>query len=366
VSELAPVIVLTVAIAAGECLALLVGEPGPLPLSYACYPVAAVLLGAGPYGLTIALGTAAGVLLSRVRVAEGARRFAVRVVVAAAVLGAYHGVFDVLGRREETAIVLVALGAAALAAVVADEAARRLLHRCSAFAGRGAFAWLALGSSGALMALGAHGVDGRGALGLWGAALFAMPLAAAWYSFARLDGITRIATQTIDALSLAPELGGFVPTGHATRVAAVAASIGDRVDLSPAELRALDIAARLHDLGAVTLDDDPLVLDAADVSKATGEMLRDVVPLAAPRSIIEGDAGTASEVLRVSHAYTALAGTDDAGDDAALAALRSAPVDAYDPVVVDALAVVVGEGGGDRRRRDRPRLRLRFQRVERA
>ena len=59
-------------------------------------------------------------------------------------------------------------------------------------------------------------------MGLWGPAVFTIPLLAAWYSYEHLDVIRRTYDQTIRALGAAPELGGMVRDGHAERVADLA------------------------------------------------------------------------------------------------------------------------------------------------
>ena len=47
--------------------------------------------------------------------------------------------------------------------------------------------------------------------GIWAPILFFTPLLAAWYAFERLDSATLAYRQTIEALAMAPELGGMVP-----------------------------------------------------------------------------------------------------------------------------------------------------------
>jgi hypothetical protein len=340
-------VLLGAAVAVGEVMVLRIGRPCPVPLAYAVYPVIAARFSVPTFAVTVGAGTVAGLLAARPAPWEGARRVLGRIAVAAAVLVTYRATFAALDHREAARVVLAALGAAALAAVATDELVRVLLRRLSAFAGRGLFAWLTIGSSGALMALGYRGVDGRGVVGLWGVALFATPLLATWYSFERLDKITRISTQTVDALSLVPEYAGLVAAGHGERVAALAVEVGDELGLGTAQLAALDTAARLNHLGAVTLDGDRATeLRSADIALVTGAMLRDIDELRTPRLIIEGMAGTASSVLRVANAYDDLAAGDDHRSAAAVAALRSAPVHPYDPVVLDALARVVEERAG--------------------
>src|SRR5207244_13269892 len=95
---------------------------------------------------------------------------------------------------------------------------RKRLGLAATFTQRGRLAWLAVASSGMLMAIGYRGVGGDGRVGIWGPLLFSTPLLAAWYAFERLDSATRSYRQTIEALAMAPEFGGIVPTGHYQRV----------------------------------------------------------------------------------------------------------------------------------------------------
>ena len=83
------------------------------------------------------------------------------------------------------------------------------------------------------------GVEGHGGMGLWGPAVFTIPLLAAWYSYEHLALIRRTYDQTIRALGAAPELGGMVRDGHAERVA----------DLTVAD-RAATLGFSRHELGA--------------------------------------------------------------------------------------------------------------------
>ena len=160
-----------------------------------------------------------------------------------------------MAQRETVAGVLGALAVAALVQVIADVTVRRVLHEGTTFSARGRLAWLAIASSGMFMAIGYRGVDGDGRVGIWGPLLFSTPLLAAWYAFERLDSATRSYRQTIEALAMAPELGGMVPPGHAERVAELALAMGEQLGLSGADVRDLEMAALLHHLGQVTLDD---------------------------------------------------------------------------------------------------------------
>jgi hypothetical protein len=178
-----------------------------------------------------------------------------RNAVAAATLGAYRATADLLDHKETVAAVLTALGAAAVAQLLADLALRSVLRLGRSLSARGRLAWLAVASSGMLMAIGYRGVDGKGDVGIWGPLLFATPLLAAWYAFERLDAATLAYRQTIESLAMAPEMGGLVPPGHAQRVAALAVAMGDQLGLTPDAVNDLEMAALLHHLGEVTLDD---------------------------------------------------------------------------------------------------------------
>jgi hypothetical protein len=268
--------------------------------------------------------------------------FAERLVVAAATFGAYRGVAHLvdLGPGEGVAAVLIALAAAALAQLVADVMMRKVFRLGATFSPRGRLAWLAIASSGMLMAIGYRGVDHEGRVGIWGPLLFSTPLLAAWYAFERLDSATRSYRQTIEALAMAPELGGMVPAGHAERVALLASSMAEYLGLSGADIEALEMAALLHHLGQVTLDAPAET--QAEVAGVTSAMLREIRPLAAAGDIIAGDSDDPRrrlvvQVLRLASEYDDLTARDHTPGDLALESLRSAPAYVYEPRVIIAL-----------------------------
>jgi hypothetical protein len=211
-------------------------------------------------------------------------------------------------------------------------------------------AWLAVASSGMLMAIGYAGVDGKGDFGIWGPILFATPLLAAWYAFERLDAATLAYRQTIQALAMAPELGGLVPVGHAQRVAVLAVSMGDRLGLHAHELDDLEMAARLHHVGQVTLD-DPEVAGRPEpyhVAAVTSSMLREIQPLAAAGDIVAGEGDdsrqkVAVQVLRLASEYDELTIVDGMLPDHAFETLRTAPRYIYEERVLSALERAVDE-----------------------
>jgi hypothetical protein len=324
-------------IAVGEIMGMAVGDDIALPTSFAMVPVVAVAAGPAAFGATVALGSIVGVTLVATRSYNRVATIAQRLLAAAVAFGAFHLVLGAFTNRAAVGAMLVALAASEVSIFAVDEIMRAILGERSSLEERqGLLAWLALGSSGVLMAL------GYGHYGLWGLVLFSTPLIAAVYSFERLHAITRISRQTIDALAAAPELGGLATIGHAQRVATTASDVGRVLGLSHAQIDALDTAARLHHLGVVTLPPDAIAASSYElVSAMTGEMLHGIDALHEARAIIEGDTGLPSAVLRAANKYDHITEGNDRRGVMAVAALRSSADDVYDVVVVEALARVV-------------------------
>jgi hypothetical protein len=334
----------------GELLALRLEDRSSLPLSYAVLVVLASSFSLPEYAIAV-LGAELVSILLRTTDRSHAWRltiFVVRVAVAAATYAAYQGAWHLIGRREQVAPVLFALAAAATTQLLVDVTASKVFRLGASFSARGRLAWLAIASSGMLMAIGYRGVDGDGRVGIWGPLLFSTPLLAAWYAFERLDSATRSYRQTIEALAMAPELGGMVPPGHAERVATLASAMGEELGLSAAEVRDLEMAALLHHLGQVTLDDpvNEHGADPAEMSAVTGAMLREIRPLAAAGEIVAGDVEDpkrrlAVQALRLASEYDDLTVRDHVPGDLAVESLRSAPSYVYEQRVVVALERVL-------------------------
>ncbi len=341
----------------GELLVLRLEDGSAVPLSYAVLIVLASSFTFPQYAFAVLAAELVSIVLRMSERSNGWRLtlFIERVAVAGATYAAYRATWTAVGERETVAAVLAALGAAAVAQVIVDVALRRVLHLGATFSPRGRLAWLAIASSGMLMAVGYRGVNGDGRVGIWGPLLFATPLLAAWYAFERLDSATRSYRQTIEALSMAPELGGLVPAGHAKRVAAIAAALGEELGLSAADVRDLEMAALMHHLGQVTVDEPGAA--ASEVATITSAMLREIRPLAAAGDIVGGETDDpkrrlAVQVLRVASEYDDLTVRDHTANDVALESLRSAPGYMYDDRIVSALERVLhsrglrGGGGG--------------------
>jgi hypothetical protein len=372
-STAAGAVLLAAGVVLGELLVLRLDDGTSLPLSYAMLvalvttfePAAAAALVVGAELVAIAVRVEPRQVVARVGIGFQ------RVLVAAGALGTYRVARQAFGSHGHLGAVLGALVVTVIGAIVVDELLRVGFHRRSGLAGRGTVAWSALGSCAVLMSVGYSGVNGRGDLGVWGPLLFSIPLLGTWYSFERLDSISHTYRQTIEALAMAPELGGVVRPGHATRVAALASQIGRELDLDDAHLDTLETAALLHHIGQVTLDEPPPGArpDLREVATVTAALLREIDPLHAAAEIVAGEStgardalrlpssrrgspvAVASQALKVASAFDDL--TEGATDRsaAALEALYSSPGYVYDSRALEALERILDRDGRVRRPR---------------
>ena len=251
------IIAIGTALAVSDLFELRPADRASLPLGFA---VALVLLRTatlGEYVLTVAIAA----LVCCVPPRHG-RSPAGRALYLAELLGAglgagaaFHLIAASMGSNSRTGTLLALATAAIVEIVVADSITVARTGRLAPLRARGAD--VAIVTSGILMAVGYGGLAGHGRLGLWGPALFSIPLLAAWYSFELLRRTRRTFEQTVQALGIAPELGALALPGHVERVADLAVAMGQELGVSAAELRELETAAWLHHLGAVSLDDAP-------------------------------------------------------------------------------------------------------------
>ena len=347
----AALVLLAAALVLGELLVLRLENGTAVPLSYAVLLVLATF--PAPRSAAAVAGAELISAVLRFSDRESGWRTQVmveRIVVAAATIAVYDGLRTLTHHDETVAAVLFSLGAAAVSQLPVDLAVRWILRLRPSFSPRTRLAWLAIASSGMLMAIGYRGVDGRGQVGLWGPLLFSTPLLAAWYAFERLDSATTAYLQTIESLAMAPEFGGIVPPGHSQRVKALATAMAASLGVSAADTADLEMAALLHHLGQVTIDEpDDLTSPTppSEVAAVTSAMLREIKPLAAAGDIVAGDPAdprrrVAVQVLRVASDYDDLTARDGNDEYVAIETLRGAPGYVYDPKVLNALERVVG------------------------
>ncbi len=332
-------VLLAGAVALGELVVLRPPHRCAVPLAYAFMLV--IVRAASPEETVLAIAVAELVVVPlragawRERVRSSVEHFGAGM----AALGVYRLAFGVDG-LSPTPRMLTALALGGIAAIVVHElCAFSRSHRLPPIGG----ADLALVASGMLMAIGFRGIDARPSVGLWSVALFSIPLLAAWYSFERLAVISRTSEQTIEALSVVPEMAGLANRGHAARVADLSVRMGDRLGLRRRELDDLRAAALLHHLGHLCLDAEEVrdrPIEPSEVAEKGAEILRQTDLANAGDLLATEDFHLGGQILRVASAFDDLA-TAGIEPDAAVDALYSGPGFVYDPRVLEALDAAV-------------------------
>lgn len=319
--------------------------------------------------------TAVGVLLgglphAAVGRAIGLDDAARRLLVVAAAAAAFRPVVNSSGADLETgpalAVVMIAvlLGAGALDAALAALTRAHVEHTRIRSAWRDEARTLlsigsAIGATGMLIALAV------GVMDLWAIPVFCAPLLLTQFSFRRFVAIRATYLQTVRSLSRVTELGGYTETGHARRVSELSLAMGRELGLTGAELRDLEYAALMHDLGQLSLAEpipggatimvDPaeqrrIAEEGARVIRATGVLDRvaDIVeratePYRRPHEAHDPTLPVGAAVIKVANAFDDLVGDATACQRRldALERLRLGMAYEYDPRVVEALSRVV-------------------------
>ena len=217
----------------------------------------------------------------------------------------------------------------------------------------------AIGATGALIALAAT------IMGSWALPVFVVPLLLTQFSFRRYAAIRESSLQTIRALSRVTELGGYTESGHSRRVSSLAVAVGRELGMSDPDLRDLEYAALMHDIGQLSLaepipggatvvaapgDQRRIAHLGAEVIKQTG-VLDNVASIVAQQAepyrrahdVRSVDVPLAARIIKAVNAYDDLVGDSfEAGRRLnALERLRLGMAYEYDPVVVDSLAQTV-------------------------
>ncbi len=221
----------------------------------------------------------------------------------------------------------------------------------------------AIGATGALIAL------ATSIMGAWALPVFVVPLLLTQFSFRRYAAIRATSLQTIRALSRVTEVGGYTETDHSRRVSQIAVSVGRELGMSDPELRDLEYAALMHDIGQLSLAEP--IPGGATVVAAPGEQRRiaglgaDVIrqtgvldgvativeqqaePYRRAHELIDETVPLASRIIKAANAYDDLVGdsVETARRLEALERLRLGMAYEYDPRVVDSLAKAVGRAG---------------------
>jgi hypothetical protein len=357
----APLALIGGAIAAGELIELKPPLRAALPISFAFMVVLAREASVQDAAMVLVVSELATFLVRSEPITVEARLalFAERLLEGLTAVLVYHGMAEALGSPMTRAKLLFALAVAALAPLAIAEIARMAREREISISSHGRMADVALVTSATLMAISATGVQGHGGMGIWGPAIFTIPLLAAWYSYEHLALIRRTYDQTIRALGAAPELGGMVREGHADRVADLTVAMASVLGFSRHELAQLETAALLHHLGQVCLDEpeDGRPPEPVAVAQAGATILRGTQLLAPAGDIIAAKwmpfrqsvssrpSVMSGQILKVASAFDELCDGHAERSALALEALCSAPEYLYDARVLAALEMVLDRRG---------------------
>ena len=216
----------------------------------------------------------------------------------------------------------------------------------------------AIGATGALIALAAT------IMGNWALPVFVVPLLLTQFAFRRYAAIRESSLQTIRALSRVTELGGYTESGHARRVSQLSLAVGRELGMSDADLRDLEYAALMHDIGQLSLaepipggatvvaapaDQRRIAGFGAEVIRQTGvldEVARIVDQQSEPYRRAHGsrlEVPLASRIIKAVNAYDDLVGdtVETSRRLDALERLRLGMAYEYDPLVVESLSKIV-------------------------
>lgn len=230
---------------------------------------------------------------------------------------------------------------------------------------------LAVATSGPMVALMAP------AFGLASLPAALVPLAVTYRAVRQYAHNRETSRQTIATLAHITEHGGYTRPAHAERVCDLSIRIGRVLGLSDTELRDVEYAALLHDLGQLSLR-EPIpggatVLaapaDQRDIAAEGAHIIRRAGGLDAVADIVEAQptpyrlvreldepVPLASRIIKVANAFDDLTGgrAEPADVEAAFERIHLGLGYEYDPEVVDALAVVTADGSLGRVEAARP------------
>lgn len=199
---------------------------------------------------------------------------------------------------------------------------------------------------------------GMSALGVLAIPLMAAPLVLLRYALEQQASVIDTRRQTIAALSRLTDIAGYTPDGHSARVAALSRRIGAELHMSDRELDELEDAARLHDIGQVSLAApipggatiDVAPSDQRGIADEGARIVRRTEVLDGVADIIEAQVVQFREVqeygeqvpmgariIKVCNAFEDLTGGDEALRNAAIERLTLGIGYEYDPRVLDLL-----------------------------
>jgi hypothetical protein len=203
-------------------------------------------------------------------------------------------------------------------------------------------------------------VFGAEVMGLAELAVFAGPLLVIQFAFRRYAGIRATYLQTVRALAQVTEVGGYVETGHSLRVTKLALAIGRELGMPEADLLDLEYAALMHDIGQLSLAEPipggaTLLVPEAKahrIAELGAEVIRQTGVLDSVAELVRAQwlpyrggprvPPLGSRVIRAANAFDDLVvgSADRDRMSAAIGRLRVGTESQFDPIVVEALAMV--------------------------
>jgi hypothetical protein len=217
----------------------------------------------------------------------------------------------------------------------------------------------AISATGVLIALAAP------KMGYLALPVFAVPLLLTQFSFRRYATIEATYLQTIRSLAKVTEVGGYTETGHSRRVSILSKAVAREMGLSERDLKDLDYAALMHDIGQLSLT-DPIPggattmvapVDQRRIAELGAEVIRQAGVLDRAALIVERQADPyrphrgvqddslplESRIIKAVNAYDDLVGASVESDRKlrALERLQLGIDREYDPAVVDTLARII-------------------------
>ncbi len=217
----------------------------------------------------------------------------------------------------------------------------------------------AMGATGVLIALATP------TMRFWALPIFCIPLVLTQFAFRRYAAIRTTYNQTIRSLSRVTEVAGYVAEGHSHRVAALAVRLGRELGLAEHQVRDLEYAALMHDIGQISLVDpinggSTLVVApaerrriaglGADIIRTTGVMDRVAMLVGRQADVYRRHREPPDDtlplecrIIKVASAYDDLVGTNPTPTVSAdaLERLRLGMVFDYDPRVIEVLSRLV-------------------------
>lgn len=258
-------------------------QGGSVPLGYAVLIALAYLLPGGDYLLVVLFSVLLALPVLNHRLgALGTGTTGLRWLLAALSAGVTAHLVAGLGLGgDHNTKILVSVVLGGVAFLTADLLTARFASVPGEERVNAGSAWpvyVTLLSAAALLALADRFEHGGSTGSPWLSAIAFCPLLITRFSFERYAQASSTYRQTIQALSIVPEVAGMSRPGHGERTAVYAATLADELGVVGEDRERVITAARLHRIGFICLDDEeeeaPESVDPRRVARVGAEMLR--------------------------------------------------------------------------------------------